>query len=165
MQLTSVQNINPLRKRPNGEPFLRVKLDKKTTALIPIDSLQAVINISAHQINPLPNTPNAVVGVINRRSKVVWVVDLPQILGLPAIDRNLRTYNLLIVNIENEPFGVLLPEVEGINRFPLDQIQSPIDHWPESFIPYLRGCILSPPELLLVLDLTAIINSPLLQNQ
>ncbi len=109
--------------------------------------------------------PAYVMGLLNRRSKVLWVIDLARMLGLPPIEINVQHYNIVIISNGTSTFGVIVQAVEGVVRLTAECIQSPIAQVSSSLVPYLRGCVLQEQEILLVLDAEAIMRSPLLNSE
>jgi twitching motility protein PilI len=112
----------------------------------------------------MPNMPPYVMGLLNRRSRVLWVIDLALMLGLPAVETNVQQYNLVIIGNGSSQFGVIVQAVEGVVRLTQTSIRSPLGQVSSSLVPYLRGCVLQEQEILLVLDAEAIMRSPLLHN-
>lgn len=109
--------------------------------------------------------PACVMGLVNRRSKVLWVIDLARMLGLPPIEINVQHYNIVIISNGTSTFGVIVQAVEGVVRLTAESIQSPLAQVSSSLVPYLRGCVLQEQEILLVLDAEAIMLSPLLNGE
>ena len=101
---------------------------------------------------------------MNRRSRVRWVVDLARMLSLPFPETNVQHYDVVIIRSESASVGVIVQAVEGVVRLAPSDIQPPIGQVSAGLVPYLRGCVLSKEEILLVLDAEAITRSPLLHN-
>jgi positive phototaxis protein PixI len=143
-----------------GEPYLRLQLDKEILAVIGMKYTQNVVVVSANRITPIPNVPDYILGLLYQRSRVFWVVDLPQTLQLSPVNRNLQEYYVAIVKINNLPLGLVVPEIKGVSRISQDKISPPIDSLGSQLIPYLKGCFIQDKEILPILDLEAIIKSP-----
>lgn len=105
---------------------------------------------------------------MNRRSRVLWVVDLAQMLGLGTLDTNIQQYNLVIVQVGAIALGLAVQQVDGLNWIDPNQIQAPIGQILPTLLPYLRGCALQTQDqkqnILLVLDAEAIAQSSLLRS-
>ncbi|HEY9704153.1 MAG TPA: chemotaxis protein CheW [Allocoleopsis sp.] len=147
-----------------GDAYLRIQLDGQTNALLSMAHLQEVVVIPIDSITPIPLMPSCVRGLINRRNKVLWLVDLAQMLGFNPIDPVIQEYNVVIVRLEQFPLGLIVQYVKGVNRFAQDAIQSPLENVSMGVTPYLKGCILNNDQLLIVLDVKSILNSPLWPN-
>jgi positive phototaxis protein PixI len=142
-----------------GEMFLRFKLDNQTTAVVPMQQTQEALVLPSERVSVVPNLPASVLGLFNRRSSLLWLVDLPQLLGLEPIDRYAHSYDLVLLKVDNIPLAVAVRAIQGVVRLVPDDIKSPIGSFNPAFTPYLRGWILKEQELVLVLDPEAIINN------
>ena len=145
--------------RTTGDMFLRFQLDRQTTAVVPMLQTQEAIILPAGRISVIPNLPAPVMGLFNRRSSLLWLVDLPDILGLEPIDRHAHSYDVALLKVGQTPLAVAVQSILGVTRFPKEEIESPIGSFNPAFTPYLHGWILREQELVLVLDPEAIINA------
>ena len=157
----SVTTAQPT-KRTTGEMFLRFQLDSQTCAVVPMLQTQEAIVLPAGKVSVIPNLPPPVLGLFNRRNTLLWLVDLPQILGLEPIDRHAHSYDIALLKVNQIPLAVAVRSIQGVVRFATEQIQSPIGSFNPAFTPYLRGWILQERELVLVLDPEAIIQNKVL---
>ena len=148
-------------KEALGEPYLQLQLTQKVLAVLPMEHAQEALVVAADTLTPIPNMPAAVLGLLNRRSKVFWVVDLSQILGLPAFRTNVQQYNIILVRVGKRPLGLVVPKVEGVKRFSAAIVRSPIGAISPAMVPFLRGCIPQEQDILFVLDPEAIIKAAL----
>ena len=57
-----------------GTGHLRVSLFDGVSVLIPMVYVQEVMALPAHRLSALPNLPSPVLGLMNRRSQVLWLV-------------------------------------------------------------------------------------------
>ena len=150
--------------RTTGEMFLRFQLDSQTSAVVPMLQTQEAIVLPASRVSVIPNLPSPVMGLFNRRSSLLWLVDLPEILGLEPIDRHAHSYDIALLNVGQTPLAVAVRSIQGVVRFAKEDISSPMGSFNPAFTPYLSGWILQAQELVLVLDPEAIINSKILTN-
>ncbi|MBR8831343.1 MAG: hypothetical protein N5P05_002100 [Chroococcopsis gigantea SAG 12.99] len=139
------------------ETYLRVQLADSTQAVIPMSKMQEVLTTACDRITVMPLMPQWVMGLLNQRSQIFWVMDLPQFLGLPPLEVEEQTYNIAIVRVEDRPVGLRVKQVHGVSRFSAEAIQSPIGTLPSQLEPYLRGYVLKQESILLVLDTPAIV--------
>lgn len=148
--------VMPL-KEALGEPYLHLQLTQQVPAILPMEYAQEALVIPADTLTPIPNMPARVLGLLNRRSRVFWVVDLSQVLGLTAHSTNVQQYNVVLVRMEQRPLGLVVPAVQGVQRFVAAEVRSPIGAVSPAMVPFLRGCIPQQQDVLLVLDPEAII--------
>jgi positive phototaxis protein PixI len=151
------------RSQKTGDAYLRFELYPQTSAVFSMRHVQEAMVLPARRLTPMPNMPACMLGLMNRRSHVLWVVDLARLLGLAALDTNVQQYNLIIIQVGAVTLGLAVQQVEGITWVELNQIQSPIGQIIPSLIPYLKGCALHQQEqtrsLLMVLDAEAVAQS------
>jgi positive phototaxis protein PixI len=144
-----------------GEPYLKFQLGRQTPAVFSMRHVQEALILPTRRLTPMPN-------MTNRRSRISWVVDLPQLLGLPALDSNTQQHTLILVQVGIISISFAVQQVEGITRLQPEDIQSPQGQVNSKLVPYLRGCILQQQEqkqeVLLVLDPEAIAQSAILQG-
>lgn len=147
-----------------GELYLRLQLEKNIPAILAMKSTQNVVVVPSSRIGCVPNLPDCILGLLYQRSRVFWVIDLPQALDLAPVDRDLQKYYVAIVKIKNVPLGLVVPEIKGISRIVEQQISSPTGSVASGLIPYLKGCVIQDKEVLPILDPEAIATSPNLQT-
>lgn len=147
-----------------GETYLKIQLGLKTSAVLSTKHVQEALVLPAHQLTPMPNMPACMLGLINRRSRVLWVIDLAQILGLPNPETSSQQNSLVLLQVGSISLALLVKQIEGIAGFTAETIQSPPGYVTSALVPYLRGCILQKQEILLVLDAEAIVQSPVLSG-
>ena len=162
-----------------GEAYLSFQLDEQNQAVFPMEQVKEVIVVPANQITPMPNMPEYVLGLLARRSRVMWVVDLAQMVTSQPLTSKVSQYKVIIIQVNQASlqqntlltasqtqalFGVIVQEVKGGMRLTPHLIQSPPENLPLNLIPCLRGCVLQPESMLLVLDAEAIARSPILPS-
>jgi positive phototaxis protein PixI len=145
-----------------GEPYLRLQLDDRNHAALSMEFAQEVSIVPATRLTYMPNSPLCMLGLLNQRSRVYWVVDLPQMLGLEPLASDTQQYNIAIIQARNVSLAVAIKAVQGVKRFVKESIQSPIGTVDPHLTPYLQGCIPQDREAILILDAEAIVNSPIL---
>ncbi|NEP12008.1 MAG: purine-binding chemotaxis protein CheW [Symploca sp. SIO1A3] len=135
-----------------GDTYLKFQLTQQTPAVLSMTQAQEVIVLAPSRLTPMPNMPAYVMGLLNRRSRVLWVIDLPRMLGLSRVETNIQQYNIVIIRNELATLGLIVAAVEGVIRLKSECIQSPLEQVSSTIVPYLRGCILQKEEILLLLD-------------
>lgn len=164
---STTSKTNALALRPNipqknknqGETYLKFKLNQQTPALLAMSQAQEVILLPPNRLTSMPNMPPFVLGLMNRRSRAIWVINLAQMLGLNETLTTGQQYNVIIIRNGSVYLGVVVQSVEGVIRLTQESIQSAQGQISSGLVPYLRGCTLSETEILLVLDAEGIIRS------
>jgi twitching motility protein PilI len=102
-------------------------------------------------------------GLINRRSQVMWVADLALLLGIPVAYPQSQQYHLVIQQVNHQMVGLRVHEISSIVSLPPEQICEAPPHIAASLGTFLRGCFLQGREVVLVLSAEAILGAPALQ--
>jgi len=162
----SAEHISPTPTKANlgGLPYLRIQIDRDTPAVIPMEYAREVLVVPSKRLTPIPNMPDCVLGLLNQRSRVFWIVNLAQILELSSSEKYTQNHHIAIVQVNNIALGLRVNQVKGTVRLESDGIQSPNNKVPSHLIPYVKGCIALKNEILLILELQAIIDSPILHK-
>lgn len=147
-----------------GDSYLKFQLNKQAAAVLLIKYTQEAIVVPVESITSMPNMPACVLGLMNWRSRIIWVIDLPRMFNLESLDNRFRQYNIIIIRVESVLLGLAVQEIKGTTKFIADEIRSPVGHIASSLVPYLRGCIVQNKEILLILDAQAIVQSSVLQS-
>lgn len=151
-----------------GDAYLKFRLNAQTSAIFSMRSVQEALVLPARRLAPMPNMPAAMMGLMNRRGRVIWVVDLAQLLEISVLDANAQQYTLILIQIDSMPLGLAVQQVESMIRLQADEIRSPIGQVSNGLVPYLRGCFIQQQEqnqeILLALDVEAIVKSLILRD-
>jgi len=67
-----------------GQDYFQVRLAESLRLALPMTAVEAVLQINPRQIYPVPGLPAWLVGVMNRRGTLTWVMDLSQFLEVTA---------------------------------------------------------------------------------
>lgn len=148
-----------------GDGYLKFFINPQTPAILSMNQTQEAMVVSVESVTAMPNMPFGILGLMNWRSRIVWIVDLPKILNLQSAQNRPRQYSVIIVRTESMILGLVVHEIIGTLRFNSDEIGSPLGQVASSLVPYLRGCIVQPQEILLVLDAQAIVHSSNLRSE
>lgn len=149
-------------EKSSSDSFLKFHLEQQTPCVLAMTQVQEVLILPSRRITPMPNMPECVLGLMNRRNRVLWAIDLAQMLSLQPIGTNAQQYNLIIIQAKQITLGLLVQEVKGVTHFAPELIQPPTELVTSALIPYLSGCIFQEQEVLLVLSAEAIVLSPML---
>jgi positive phototaxis protein PixI len=158
LPLSTTENLTSL-----GDGYLKFHINQQTTAVISMLHTQEAIVVPVESVTSMPGMRECILGLMNWRSRIVWVVDLPRILNLESIETRLRQYSVIIIRVDSLLLGLVVDDIIGTVKFLPDEIHSPIGQVASSLVPYLRGCVIQQQETLLVLDAHAIVHSSALK--
>ena len=142
--------------------YLKFQLNQQTGAVLSISHTQEAIIVPVTSVTAIPNMPACILGLMNWRSHIIWVVDLPRMFNLECLDHRLRQYNIIVIQIESIILGLVVQEIKGTTKFIADDIRSPVGQVASSLVPYLCGCVVQQEEILLVLNAIHILRSDIL---
>jgi len=97
------------------------RLDEEEYAM-PVEDVQVVINMT--EITPVPNSPSFVAGLINLRGKVIPVIDLEKRFGLQRNNSNIELKHIVVIDIPNSSFGVIVDEVIEVLHISKNVVQA-----------------------------------------
>jgi positive phototaxis protein PixI len=172
--LARLQQLLPQLFEPvvvSGDPYLRFQLSTDLTALLSMERVEEALQVSASSISPLPNLPDFAIGMMSARDRVFCVVDLGQLLGLPALPVNPRNYQIIVISFrplgtENHDgsekyLGLAVLKVVGVARFETKPLPMLAENCPTCLEPYLLGSLTEKNLQISVLNAESIANSPL----
>ncbi|BAY86623.1 putative CheW protein [Calothrix parasitica NIES-267] len=148
-----------------GDGYLKFFINPQTSAILSMNQTQEAMVVSVESVTSMPNMPFGILGLMNWRSRILWVVDLPKLLNLQSPQNRPRQYSVIVVRTESMILGLVVHEIIGTLRFNSEEIRSPIGQVASSLVPYLRGCIVQQKEILLVLDAQPIVHSSNLRSE
>ena len=146
------------------DTYLRFQVEPDTPAILSVEYVQEVLIVPATRLTAMPNMPNYVLGLLNRRNRVLWVIDLAQMLNLKTFAADTKQYNMAIIRVGQVPLGVVVHAVKGVTQFTPESMQSVQGLVTSVLSQYLHGCILQQQEILLVLKAEAIVDSLIVHN-
>lgn len=125
-----------------------------------IGDLREIIKI--REIVPIPGSPTFIAGILNVRGQIVVVIDLEKRFSLKR-EQAAKPLHIIIAEVENTVFGILVDEVTGVLRVPVASIKpTPGLVTSKIHADYLKGVVVLEEEtadktkksrLLLVLDI------------
>lgn len=132
--------------------LLRFSLQGDESALLPLDSIQEVLQVPKRGLLRVPGMPRAILGVSNCRGSILWMVDLALLLGLEtaptasaaqpwqALNRAQQSLNTITIQAAGESLGLVVPKVMDIETHVTSQIQLPsADLFSSQLLPFLAG--------------------------
>lgn len=121
--------------------YLKLHLASNFQGLLPMTSIQEVMVIPRQRITFIPNMTNYIVGLINQRNHVFWVVDLCLFLGLSNRPKNYREYHIAVIKVNDIPLGLMVENIEGIMRIDVNEINLNFENIYKNLTPYIEGHI------------------------
>lgn len=113
---------------------------------------------SLRELTRLPWTPPFVAGIAKVRGRILTVIDVKKLFGLPK--KGLTELNkVLVIQSDGKEVGILADQILGTRRVPLDIVQTSLPTLTGVRADYLRGVT---NQHLIVLDAEKILNSNLL---
>jgi purine-binding chemotaxis protein CheW len=136
LQRTSVSNQRSavgMLQSDVGERFLGLIFQADVHALLPLGSLQGVVENQPQEILSVPQMPAYLLGIINWRGKSTWVADLTYLMGgsyltptpqskILMLQSSTNTIGLLVdrtLSVVNYDATLALPLDEGLLRAPM----------------------------------------------
>lgn len=110
--------------------YFQVQLRQSMRVVLPLDSTAEVMSLRAGEICPIPGIPPAVLGVVNQRGRLLWVVELSDLLGVAPPSQWLQSQDKLTLVVitassaysntgqESRQLGCVVTALQGI--LPLD---------------------------------------------
>lgn len=110
--------------------YFYVQLRQSVGVVLPLESTAEVLSLTLGEICPIPGVPPAVLGVVNQRGKLLWVLELSDLLGLAPPSRRLQSQDKLTLVVlttssasstagqESRQLGCVVSALKGI--VPLD---------------------------------------------
>ncbi|MDZ8050703.1 MAG: chemotaxis protein CheW [Aulosira sp. ZfuVER01] len=151
------------------QKFLSFNLGTNDLAVIQLQHIAEVLQVSLTEICGVPQMPNCVLGIYNWRGEMLWLVDLEEMLGYPPLLQasNLVSKMMAIV-LENEGkyLGLLVRQLTDIEWLNTEQMKVPsAELFYPAMSPFVEGYFIKPDEgIAFNLDALAIIQAPIWGN-
>ncbi|MEA5567281.1 chemotaxis protein CheW [Anabaena sp. UHCC 0399] len=151
------------------QKFLSFNLGVRDTAVISLEQITEVLQISLGDICGVPQMSSYILGVYNWRDEMLWLVDLDEMLGYPPLSQtaNMLVKMMAIVLEENGKYlGLLVRQLMDIEWLYIHQMKAPsTELFSPSISPFLQGYFINDDEKMMFnLDAEAIIHSPVWTN-
>lgn len=121
-----------------------------------IETVYAIEATSLRELIPVPCTPAFVLGVVNYRGRILAVLDLRQILGLPG-EGVTEGSKVVLVEAGGMTFGIIVDTVAGTISVRAHKVASPPEALTDLRLALTRGMT---EELITILDLDALARTP-----
>lgn len=166
--LTHVNSPTNITKNPpqNEEKFLRFQLGEEGIALLPLNVIKQVMQVSVAEILTVPQMPSCVLGIYNWRGEMLWMVDIGKFMGFPNLTTGgLENLMAIVIQVQEQYLGLVVQRINDIELHDANQINMPsLGLFPPEILPYLQGYLMGAnKEVLMVLNGDAIAQAPLWQ--
>ncbi len=147
------------------QKFVSFHLGK--TALIPLDSVTELFQISLTDILPVPGVPNCVLGIYNWREEMLWMIDLNALTGLSSILQSPKQlFNqtmTMVMQVEGQFMGLIVEQVRDIETLDIKQLKTPSSGlFSSELLPFVQGYFIeNDNEIKTLINPNAIINHSL----
>lgn len=146
-----------------GEAYLKFQLAPRVPAVIAARAVEEATVLAPAQVTTIPNMPPCMLGLVNRRNRVIWIANLVRLLGMPLPDRPRQQYSMVIVKAGSS-LGLMVEAIDGIVHLSAEDLQPPPPQVNPVLVPYLKGCAIQDDQILLVLDAEAVLQSSVFQG-
>ena len=146
-----------------GEAYLKFQLAPRVPAVFAARSVEEATVLGPEQVTAIPNMPPCMLGLVNRRNRVIWIANLVRLLGMPLPDRPRQQYSMVIVKAGSS-LGLMVEAIDGIVHLTAEDLQPPPPQVNPVLVPYLRGCAIQDEQILLVLGAEAVLQSSVFQG-
>jgi len=102
--------------------LLVFSLDGAAYAL-PIERVREIVRLRA--LTPMPNVPEAVLGVLSLRGEIVQVIDARRRFGLPSISPGRASRVIVITSEHGDVTGLLVDSVREVLRVDESELRAP----------------------------------------
>lgn len=106
-------------------------------------------------VTRLPEAPGFVAGVVNLRGVILPVIDLSARLGWNETEATSR-HAIIVTQIDNQMFGLIVHSVSDIVTVPSDALQSPPANLDDAALACLEGMVPSDGHIIMILNARAI---------
>ena len=146
------------KRQLTGEAYLNFQLSPRVPAVFAANVVEEATVLPPAQVTAIPNMPPCMLGLVNRRNRVIWLANLVRLLGMPVPNRSRQQYSTVIVKAGSS-LGLVVDEIEGIVHLPTESLQPPPPQVNPILVPYLKGCATQEEQVLLILDAEAVLQS------
>ncbi len=159
-----VMDLAPLTPPEVEQKYLCFQLGLENPALLPVESIQEILHMAIAHVLPVPDMPDAVLGIYNWRGEMLWVIDLNHLLNLGGLDlAALSTVTVIVLEVAGRTLGLMVQTVEEITSYLPSLLQPPTGLFSPDLEPYITGYLRETSSI--VFNPEAIFNAPSLQQR
>jgi purine-binding chemotaxis protein CheW len=121
---------------------------------VPIHLVHEIVRVP--DITAVPDAPDYIEGVINLRGKIVSVIDLRKRFGEKQIASD-RKNRVMVVEVEKKLVGLIVDSASEVLKVPPSEIENPPNVFEEGDLNYVTGVGKLNGRLIILVDLTKIL--------
>jgi positive phototaxis protein PixI len=146
--------------------FLSFNLGARDTAVISLQYITEVMQVSLAEICGVPEMPSCVLGIYNWRGEMLWLVDLEDMLGYAPLAQGANSISrMMAIVLQNEGkyLGLLVRQLMDIEWMDVNQIKPPnLEIFSRDIASILQGYFINDADdMIITLDAPAIVQSPM----
>lgn len=137
-----------------GDLFLRVELTDDMTVGFSLDLVEEVQTINIDQITPIPNMNEEILGLVQARGYIFWLIDLSRLLRFPSLQNRRRQYEMIMMSLQSSTLspsspkdslnskqflGFAVQQIKGTFRVSPEDIVSPDSNTIDRFGSHVHG--------------------------
>ena len=101
------------------------KSSKPGNYAVPIEQVKEIRTVDA--ITKIPRSKDYVKGIMNLRGKIIPIVDVNEKIGVTSTETDSTKQRILVADVNDTLTGLLVDEVNEVQRLSLNEIESPPD--------------------------------------
>jgi positive phototaxis protein PixI len=160
-QLTANPSLAETRQR-----LLCFPIGVRDSALLSLEHIAQVFRVEVAEILPIPEMSDCVLGIGNWQGEMLWLVDLPALVGYPSLAKQKQlpeSLMVIVIQVDNKTLGLGIQQVNDVELHDLQQLQpATIGLFSPSFLPFVLGTL--PGSSHAVIDINAIASYSLWQQ-
>ena len=125
------------------QKFLSFNLGARDTAVISLEYITEVLQLSLGEVCGVPQMPNCVLGIYNWRGEMLWLVDLEEMMGYPPVLQNsniLSKMMAIVLESEGKYLGLLVRQLMDIEWLDTQEMKtSSLEIFYPGITPFLQG--------------------------
>lgn len=127
------------------------KSSKPGNYAVPIEQVKEIRTVDA--ITKIPRSKDYVKGIMNLRGKIIPIVDVNEKIGVTSTETDSTKQRILVADVNDTLTGLLVDEVNEVQRLSLKEIESPPDGSFEDGA-YIKGIANIKDRLIVLLDVS-----------
>ena len=127
------------------------KSSKPGNYAVPIEQVKEIRTVDA--ITKIPRSKSYVKGIMNLRGKIIPIVDVNEKIGVTSTETDSSKQRILVADVNDTLTGLLVDEVNEVQRLSLSEIEAPPDGSFEDGA-YIKGIANIKDRLIVLLDVS-----------
>ena len=131
-----------------GLPYLSLQVERNINVALQLKFVRETLTLASDRFTQMPNVHSCLIGLVEHRSNVFWVLDLPQLLGFESLDSTSVDKHMAVLQVADMFLGLAVSSISRVIRFTETDIVSPLGlpntKAPLQTVPFLKGCFFPP---------------------